>query len=819
LKAIELYIADLKSSVHDKRKRAINALISLKEKEAVRPLLNIANDRNVEIRYMLAKAFGSFDEKALIDALIKYLSDESPKVRYRAAMSLANHKNDKAIEPLVKALADNDENVRYWVAKALAKHSQQIVIPKLQVCLSSQEWVIRKNASMALADIGKPSLEFLFHTIKNAGDDAKFWAVRALGKIADTSAVPILLTLLTDPNQDVQIATIEALGNISDARAIGPLTVLLESHENHIKQPLIKALCKIGDKCVPQLIKTLGSVNWNARHLASAILGEIGGRSIELLLSELKTENDDQLYWTIEALGELGDKVVTVDLIKFLNHPKNEIKIASLRALGKIVDDRSLEALITLLNENDENIINPLINAISAFGGAAVSHLVKYLGAPKWHIRQNAARCLTQIGPDITAKRMLDLLDCKNRDVCHWASEVIISFKNFLEDDLIKFLDFGSYDQRYYSSRILGRIKSLKSVSSLITCLQDEYWAVRKNAAFSLGEIGTRDAAPALVKALNDEDEDLRAEVCRALAKLKIKQAGKYLIPFIDDEFSNVRIAAINAVSALDYKEAIPSIAARINDDNVQVRIAAIEGAGRLKADGCVNLLLKQMDIAELRSYIIKAIGEIGSITSVKYLISLLKGDNRDERAITALALGNFEQRECIKALTEAISDEYYLVRKNAALSLTNINEKQNSSANVKNKEKGYVSEIDSLYSLGMTFMNGKKYSEAIVAFQRLIALDKSHYNALLKLGIAYENKDMMNEAIESFTKCIRNEPNRADAYIYLGVALGSRRKYEEAIGNLKKAEECTNDPKFLDIIKKLTKKIKIAMYENYSTP
>ncbi|HPG57267.1 MAG TPA: HEAT repeat domain-containing protein, partial [Candidatus Wallbacteria bacterium] len=731
---------------------------------------------------------------------------------------------EKVVQPLIDALSDADENVRYWSAKALAKIGDEQAILKLRQSLSSPEWIVRKAASDALIEIGPPALKYLYEILERSGEDARFWAVKTVGKIGDQSSTPVLMPFLADKNQDVQTAAVEALGNISDSRAINPLISLLQSDENHLKHHIKEALCKIGDKCIAHLIKVLSSSNWSARRTASLVLGDIGGRSIEFLMSELKkhkaaeaadavTLNDDAVYWIIEALGEIGDKVVTLSLMDFLKHKKTEIKISAIRALGKIKDERALAPLIDLLEENDDMAADVLIKAIAGFKEAAVNALVKNLGSPKWQVRSNAAAALEKIGVSV-AGRMIELLDCKNRDVSHWAAEVISRFDKYLEDDLIDLLENGNYDQRFYASKILGRIKSEKAIAGLINGLQDEYWTVRKNSAFSLGELKSKDAIAPLVRALKDEDEDLRSEVCLALSKMGYVQVGKYLSPYIDDEFTNVRIAAIDAVGAIGYKEALPAVAARINDDNIYVRMAAIKAVGRLKGEACVNLLLAQMNNSELRSHVISALGEIGAVSNIKHLTSVLaKSGDRDERALAASVLFNFDQREVIKALSDALSDDYYMVRKNAALSLTLINERRRGSEKEKNGQAAIGSEAESLYSLGMAFLNAKKYSDAVVAFQKSLSLSPKNYNTLIKLGIAYENKDMLNEAIECFNKCAASEPNRPESYIYLAVALSSVKKYEESLINLKRAEECAKNARTLEIVKKLIKKVKTLMY------
>jgi quinoprotein glucose dehydrogenase len=91
---------------------------------ALRSLVDLLADREVEVRAQTAKVLGESGYRPASTALIQMLSDDSLRVRYWAAFALGRMSEPKAIAPLIRALRDNrdeDAYLRQAIVVALAR--------------------------------------------------------------------------------------------------------------------------------------------------------------------------------------------------------------------------------------------------------------------------------------------------------------------------------------------------------------------------------------------------------------------------------------------------------------------------------------------------------------------------------------------------------------------------------------------------------------------------------------------------------------------------------------------------------------------------
>lgn len=95
--------------------------------------------------------------------------------------------------------------------------------------------------------------------------------------------------------------------------AVKKLSNALEFEDMEIedRRRIAKALGKIGDKrAIRPLFKIIGKDNWNVDKAAVNSLGKIGHKqAVRPLIAILEDERtgSDLLYWTVKALGEIGD--------------------------------------------------------------------------------------------------------------------------------------------------------------------------------------------------------------------------------------------------------------------------------------------------------------------------------------------------------------------------------------------------------------------------------------------------------------------------------------------------------------------------------
>lgn len=111
----------LKDSNYAIRRRAAEALGSIKDTRAVEPLSEALADSSYEVRRSATQALGNIKDCRVVEPMIRALADSDSGVRCSAAEALGNIEDNRTIEPLKNALADPDHEVRRKSAEALRK--------------------------------------------------------------------------------------------------------------------------------------------------------------------------------------------------------------------------------------------------------------------------------------------------------------------------------------------------------------------------------------------------------------------------------------------------------------------------------------------------------------------------------------------------------------------------------------------------------------------------------------------------------------------------------------------------------------------------
>lgn len=83
----------------------------------------------------------------------------------------------------------------------------------------------------------------------------------------------------------------------------------------------------------------------------------------------------------------------------------------------------------------------------------------------------------------------------------------------------------------------------------------------------------------------------------------------------------------------------------------------------------------------------------------------------------------------------------------------------------------------------GVTFLEEKKYEEALEAFEKGVEKDKNPGEAYRGMGIAYFETKQYEEAVESFEKALENEVEETGTiYNFLGICNMKLENYENAL-------------------------------------
>jgi HEAT repeat protein len=255
------------------RVRAIKALGALADHRAVHLLKRLAASKEIEIQKASLKslaevgcacwqrcgALAVFRELRIapdIELIIEQLKDDSENVRSRAIQVLARGKNQDAVPTLLQTASDDSNmTLRYEALRAadeLAPADTRVIneavkilkdasvttqlkaeavrvigrsleeshIAPLVECLKTPSWEIRRNAALALGNIGKTTLPPLLERLHSENDIELESVIRAIGNVGSSKSIPAIQKAIERfaHNSPVRFAASKALTDINSPK-------------------------------------------------------------------------------------------------------------------------------------------------------------------------------------------------------------------------------------------------------------------------------------------------------------------------------------------------------------------------------------------------------------------------------------------------------------------------------------------------------------------------------------------------------------------------------------------------------------------------
>ncbi|MDQ1318498.1 MAG: hypothetical protein QG588_2160 [Candidatus Poribacteria bacterium] len=229
------------------------------------------------------------------------------------------------------------------------------------------------------------------------------------------------------------------------------------------------------------------------------------------------------------------------------------------------------------------------------------------------------------------------------------------------------------------------------SVGPLINALKNPNWRLKVHAHQALIKVG-QPAVPALINALNSPDSYTKSMAIDALSKIDAKSAEPMIQQKLNDPDKLVKVSAAVALYTMGKTDSADIVIGGLKDPTVDVRrisakamaeifnyppaykmIALIKdpdpdvrnyatiALGKIKSEGAVPMLVKEMTNdkdAQVRSSAGNALEAIGT-PSVEPLISLLKSTNDMELIIrVAQILGNIGDKRAVESMESAYKRE-----------------------------------------------------------------------------------------------------------------------------------------------------------------
>lgn len=222
--------------------------------EAIPKLLSMAKSEDEYEHEASVEALGDIG-LAVFEALADLTSSWKNGSRDDLLTAIARTKDPRAFDLISKYLNSDD---RINAINALRHLGDLRSVPLLIPFLGSSEDGVFESAVMALANLkAKQAVPHLLSILKgNPINWNSVHIIAALGEIGDSSAVPMLHSILDSPEQGITHNVIVALGEIGDPRSVKPLAKFLDSEDRYCGMAA-KALGKIGHSAALPYLKSL----------------------------------------------------------------------------------------------------------------------------------------------------------------------------------------------------------------------------------------------------------------------------------------------------------------------------------------------------------------------------------------------------------------------------------------------------------------------------------------------------------------------------------------------------------------------------------
>ncbi|CAN5914812.1 hypothetical protein BH23PLA1_BH23PLA1_11320 [soil metagenome] len=187
----------------------------------VQALIVQLSDKDAEVRCTAAENLQELGAKAAVPALIQRVTDdvwvENYASIYEDSSKTAALNALRALAPvkveatLLAAMNTNDRDGRAWASRQLTKHRQSTVLAAAPA------------SGLAPSAKLSPSGRAMVLRLDDPEWDVREQAVKALGDLRESAAIPHLIPILKDKDFRVRVAVAEALRALDDASAVPAL--------------------------------------------------------------------------------------------------------------------------------------------------------------------------------------------------------------------------------------------------------------------------------------------------------------------------------------------------------------------------------------------------------------------------------------------------------------------------------------------------------------------------------------------------------------------------------------------------------------------
>ena len=344
-------------------------LLKIARTGVVESLIQALSLPDLQVRVRVCQILGEVRSKSALDTLTDVAVNNSEwAVRARALEALIRIGDDQTQALWLRRLREEEENVRECILESMSELSPTVlepILPDLLPQLHDPNLKIRKLMVALVGSIRSERMErALVESLKDSAAD-----VRALEQC------------LEDPDSLVRGSAVRALGEIKDSTAIPALAQAFENADDSYRDDIARGLAGMKQNDLLALTDLLmGLQSSEARAGVAWALGLKGDqRAVRLLQAFLMDGEPLVRSSAARALGELASPETGALLLPFLEDPDARVRASTEASLGRCQDPELVNPVMSLLDDPDVAVGHQAALAIGQLGHpAGITHVQRF---------------------------------------------------------------------------------------------------------------------------------------------------------------------------------------------------------------------------------------------------------------------------------------------------------------------------------------------------------------------------------------------------------------------------------------------------------
>jgi HEAT repeat protein len=303
---------------------AIEALAALNAAPAAEEILNKVGEESEPVSDAAKRALLRIEGESVTRAVVDHCIGCPPEKSIALYEVLGARRDPAGLGTLLAGARSPHEAARLAAIEALGMLNQQGAVPELVYHLVWSGEDEQEAAQHSLYVLHDPAAtEAIKKAMKRASDVARMRIVLALGQRRDRALEPFLDEATRDMSVDVTVAAIEALGQLEDFIVVPRLFEIMDNGWPEERAAAFSAYVMVGEAM--------------AAEGKNAAAFEIYGFTLQF------AETEKVKIAALRALGRLGDEAAIQRIAPFLDEKSDRVREAAATAIAPLALERAGE--------------------------------------------------------------------------------------------------------------------------------------------------------------------------------------------------------------------------------------------------------------------------------------------------------------------------------------------------------------------------------------------------------------------------------------------------------------------------------------------